>query len=436
MAVPARQSRSPSAFDGGVEALFASLKDSLPGSEWMQKLRVDALARFVQVGLPHRRVEWWKYTDLGPRVEASLVTARPTPGTARPRIAISPSNAIEVELSEGQVTRLPHAGLPDGLEVMALRDELAVPSLWLRPWLQPGAGAIENLNLAFATDGVLIRAGRGCKIAQPITIRSWLSTPGAMAHVRNVVELEEGAELTLIEIDQTGADRQSFATSRTSFDLATGAILHHIRIIAGAVSAITIRSDAIELGVDADYRGLMLTGGPGLSRQDMTVRLSGEGARYDVACGYAVGSGQLADVSQEVLHAAPRTVSRILAKGIASGSGHGVVQGRVHVTKDAQQTDSHQLARGLMLTPGAEIDHRPELEIYADDVKCGHGAAVGSLDDSQLFYLKSRGIPAEEARNLLVGAYFAELTARSPEDLREHLEAWIAANMTRAAGVP
>jgi Fe-S cluster assembly protein SufD len=89
-----------------------------------------------------------------------------------------------------------------------------------------------------------------------------------------------------------------------------------------------------------------------------------------------------------------------------------------------------------MLTPGAEIDHRPELEIYADDVKCGHGAAVGALDESQLFYLQSRGIPAEEARNLLVGAYFAELAARVPDDLRDELEAWIAANMTRAAGVP
>jgi len=436
MADPARQSRSLSAFDGGVADQFASLTDSLPGSDWMQKLRADALVRFIQTGLPHRRVEWWKYTDLAPRVEAGLVPAKPTPGTSRPRIALSPASAIEVELSEGVVTRLPQAGLPDGLEVMALRDALAVPSLWLRPWLQPGAGAIDNLNLAFATDGVLIRAGRGCKISQPITIRSWMSTPGAMAHVRNVVELEEGAELTLIEIDQAGADRQSFATSRTSFDLAKAAKFHHIRIIAGTERAITIRSDAIDLGVDADYRGLVLTGGPGLSRQDMTVRLNGEGARYDVACGYAAGSGQLADVSQEIMHAAPRTVSRILVKGIASGSGHGVVQGRVHVTKTAQQTDSHQLARGLMLTPGAEIDHRPELEIYADDVKCGHGAAVGALDDSQLFYLQSRGIPAGDARNLLVGAFFAELTARVPDTLREDLEAWIAANMTRAAGVP
>lgn len=436
MAVPARQTRSPSAFDGGVEALFASLKDTLPGSDWMQKLRAEALARFVQAGLPHRRVEWWKYTDLAPRIEAGVTTTRPTPGAARPRIAVSPANAIEVELSEGVVTRLPQAGLPDGLEVMALRDALAVPSLWLRPRLQPGAGAIENLNMAFASDGVLIRVGRGRKISQPITVRSWLSTPGTMAHLRNVVELEEGAELTLIEIDHTGAERQSFATSRTSFDLAAGAKLNHLRIIAGAAKSVTVRSDAIELGANADYRGLTLVGGPGLSRQDITARLNGEEARYDVACGYAAGSGQLADISQEVLHAAPRTVSRILAKGIASGTGHGVVQGRVQVTKDAQQTDSHQLARGLMLTPGAEIDHRPELEIYADDVKCGHGAAVGALDDSQLFYLQSRGIPAEEARNLLVGAYFADLASRVPEDMRDELEAWISANMTRIAGVP
>lgn len=434
MASPVRQARMNSAFDDGIQSLFAAAQDRLPGSGWMQLLRKEALARFIQSGLPHRRLEWWKYTDLAPRVEAGLALATPSPARGRPHVMSAPATAIGIDVAEGVVTGRPGSGLPDGLEIMALRDALDVPSLWLRPWLQPSTSAIENLNLAFASDGALVRVGRNQKIARPICVRTWLTTPGGMTHLRNVVELEEGAELTLMEIDHTGDDRQTFATSQSSFVLAAGARLNHIRVLSGNASAVSVRSDNVSMARDATYQGLFLVGGPGFSRQDISVRMDGEDSRYDLRCGYGVQTGQLADISLEIVHAAPRTTSRILAKGIASGTGHGVVQGRVHVTKDAQQTDSHQLARGLMLTPGAEIDHRPELEIYADDVKCGHGAAIGSLDESQLFYLQSRGIPADEARRLLVGAYFSELTASAPDDMRDELEAWIAANMTRYKG--
>lgn len=435
MAVTARTIRSSgSGFDQGIQAAFADALPALPGSGWMQQLRADALARFVPAGLPHRRVEWWKYTDLAASVQASLMPTKPSPGTARERNLFARRNFNEVEIVEGQVTAYPHSGLEDGVEIMPLREALAVPSLWLRPWFQPGDDAIGNLNLAFVSDGALIRVGRGIKVTQPVCIRSHFSTSGTMAHTRSVVAVEDGAELTLIEVDHITPERQAFTTSQTSYVLGVGARLNHVRVMTGSLAGLAIRSDTVEIAQDAEYRGLMLTAGPSLARQDVRVRLSGAGARYDIACAYAAASGQLADFSLELTHVAPQTTSRILAKGIASGSGHGVVQGRVRVEREAQQSDSHQLARGLMLTPGAEIDHRPELEIYADDVKCGHGATIGALDQNQLFYLQSRGIPEAEARQMLVAAYFGEISLRAPDALRDELESWIAENMTSMGG--
>jgi Fe-S cluster assembly protein SufD len=131
----------------------------------------------------------------------------------------------------------------------------------------------------------------------------------------------------------------------------------------------------------------------------------------------------------EVAHEAAHTRSRIVAKGVASGTAHGVVQGRVIVKPEAQKSDSHQLSRALLLTPHAEIDQKPELEIFADDVKCGHGAAVGALDANQLFYLRARGIPEHEARKILVAAFLGEVTELLPEPYRAPVDSWLAARM-------
>ncbi|MCE9523749.1 MAG: SufD family Fe-S cluster assembly protein, partial [Alphaproteobacteria bacterium] len=159
------------------------------------------------------------------------------------------------------------------------------------------------------------------------------------------------------------------------------------------------------------------------------------GASFDIACAYAAGKAQHTDYALELVHEAPHTRSRILSKGIASGNGHAAVQGRVIVKSEAQKTDSHQLSRALLLSPHAEIDQKPELEIFADDVKCGHGAAVGALDQNQLFYLRARGIPEFEARNMLVSAFLGEVTGRIPMDLwRERVEEWLAERMAQVAG--
>ncbi|MBP6012146.1 MAG: Fe-S cluster assembly protein SufD [Alphaproteobacteria bacterium] len=414
--------------EGAIAALFASARANLPGGAWLQPLRAEAIARLQRDGLPHRRVEAWKYTDFRNKLAPEIALAASAEAT--PPNLFADLKAHRVQLSGGKVVSAPNTDdLPDGVEVLSLAEALTMPSLWLRQWLQPTANAIENLNLAFASDGTLIRVGRGIQVAAPVILRTTLG-PG-MAHTRNVIALEENAELTLIEIDDGQPATQGFMSTVAAITLEPGARLRHLRVTASDAQSIVVRSDNVDLARDASYRGIVVSSGAALARQQSTARLSGTGADYSLACAYATGEGEHSDFTLDVTHEAPNTVSRIVAKGIAAGNGHAVVQGKVTVKAEAQKTDSHQLSRALLLSPHAEIDQKPELEIFADDVKCGHGAAIGALDADQLFYLRSRGIPETEARNLLVAAFLGEVTDRLPDPYRAPVEAWLAGCMAK-----
>lgn len=413
--------------------LFARARASLPGTSWLQPVRAEALARVARDGLPHRRIEAWKYTDFANKFTGGLDLARGQGNT--PTAIFDGLKAHRIDINGGRLVGAPNPDdLPDGLEIIRLAEALAMPALWLRQWLQPTDGALENLNLAFASDGALIRVGRNVRVGDAILLRSTLSEGGTMAHTRSVIALEEGAELTLIEIDDGGADEQSFANTVTAIVLEPGARLRHLRITTSASPSLVVRTDTIELARDATYRGIVLSSSPALARQQMSARLVGTGASFELACAYVAGDAQHTDFTIEVAHEAPQTTSRMVTKGVAAAGGHGVVQGRVIVKPEAQKTDSHQLMRALLLGPHAEIDQKPELEIFADDVKCGHGAAVGALDPDQLFYLRTRGIPETEARNMLVAAFMREVTDRLPEPYRAPVEAWLAGRMASIAG--
>jgi Fe-S cluster assembly protein SufD len=429
----AAQLKTDPTFESEIPALFAKARAGSADPAWLQPLRAEALARVVREGLPHRRIEAWKYTDLHNKLEPGL----------RPAVGIGPVapgifdklNAHRIDIASGRVVRKPNADdLPDGLEILSLAEALEMPALWLRQWLQPAAGVLQNLNLAFATDGALIRVGRGVRVAEPVLVRSTLNDGGAMANVRSLVALEEGAELTLVEFDDGRADSQSFLNNATSVVLEAGARLRHLRVTANAGAAVVVRSDDFELARDAAYEGVVLSIGAGLARQQMNARLAGTGATFNLACAYAPNESEHTDFTFEVTHTAPHTTSRMLAKGVAAGNGHGVVQGRVIVKSEAQKTDSHQLSRALLLSPHAEIDQKPELEIFADDVKCGHGAAIGALDPDQLFYLRARGIPEREARNMLVAAFLGEIVERVPAIAREAAGAWLTERMVNLTG--
>lgn len=412
--------RSP---ESALVALFAKVRADLPGASWLQPLRAEALNRVTRDGLPHRRIESWKYTDLRNKFPVRLDLA--AGGGAVGADVFEGLKAHRLSIVGGKVGAVPD-DVPDGLEVMSLADALAMPSLWLRQWLQPTGDAVENLNLAFATDGALIRVAKGLKVKLPVLVRSSLNE-AAMAHTRNVIALEEGAELTLVELDDGSAE--GFVSTVMAISLEPGARLRHLRVTANEGASIVVRADTIEVARDAEYRGIAASSGAALARQQAVARMTGPGGSFSSVCAYAAGEGAHTDFTLEVAHEAPHTTSRIVSKGVASGTGHGVVQGRVIVRQAAQKSDSHQMSRALLLTPHAEIDQKPELEIFADDVKCGHGAAIGALDADQLFYLRARGIPENEARNLLVAAFLGEVTERLPEPFRGPVEAWLATRM-------
>jgi Fe-S cluster assembly protein SufD len=429
----ALESNADRTHESALATLFAGARASLPGTAWLHPLRAEALARVNRDGIPHRRVEAWKYTDLRNRLSTALTLAQ---GNGTPPASIFEGiGAHHVDIVGGKVKRTPRGDdLPDGLEVISLAEALTTPAAWLRAWLEPNSDVLQNLNLAFATDGALIRVGRNLKVTRPILLRTTLTEAGVMANTRSVIVVEEGAELTLIELDDGATDGQSLANARTSIALEPGAHLRHLRITANQGTSLVVNNHDIELARDASYEGVVLSAGAAMARQQTSARLTGPGANFHLACAYPVGEGEHTDYTFEVTHAAPHTTSRLLAKGVASGTGHGVVQGRVTVQPEAQKTDSHQMSRALLLTPHAEIDQKPELEIFADDVKCGHGAAIGSVDPNQLFYLRARGIPEHQARNLLVAAFLGEVVERVPIEFRGPVETWLAARMSAIGG--
>jgi len=414
-------------FGAGLEAAWKKAQPRLPGSDWMHPVRAEALARVIRQGLPGRRQEWWKYADLASMRTAAppLVEAQALVKRARPDW-LAGLDLIEAELNQGLVVRLPAADrLPDGFEVMRLAEALDVPSLWLRPWMSPSQSVLDNLNLAFATDGLLVRVGRNTRIATPLLVNARRNLAGSMAHDRGVIVLEDGASLTVLEVQDHAGSDECLGTSRLNISLGEGAHLRHVRVCTNGAGTIHVQEDSVEMARDAQYELVTLVKGGQLHRSQFSVSLSGERASCRVAAAFAVQPGEVTDFSSEVRHVAPNAVSRLLSKGTARAGGRGVVQGRVCVEQAAQGTDSHQMARGLLIGEGGEIFHRPELEIYADDVKCGHGAATGALDENQMFYLQSRGIEEAEARRMLLAAYFAPIIESAPETLSAALASWV-----------
>ena len=435
MSAAPEQRQNRSSPDGEFAALFAAARVQLLGPTWVQSLRAEAMAAVLRDGLPHKRLEQWKYTDFRSRFGGGLELAHANESDVPPSL-FDGLNAHRVLLADGIVRSAPEPDdLPDGIEILRLADALTTPALWLKPWLRADRSALESLNLAFMTDGVLIRVGANTRVALPILLHNHLSRAGIMTQSRSIIMLEEGAELTLIEVNDGAPAGQSFSNNVMALSLDDGARLHHLRLIAMQGQTLVVHTDQAEVSRNARYETLLFSSGAALARSDLSVSLCNVGASFDLAAAYIANSDELSDVTFAVTHEAPHTTSRMLVKGVAAGESRGVIQGSVIVKPDAQKSDSHQLARGILLSPHAEIDQKPELEIFADDVKCGHGAAIGALDDGQMFYLRARGIPEEQARAMLITAFIGEVIDRlGAGEWQARVAAWLDTRLAAAAG--
>jgi Fe-S cluster assembly protein SufD len=429
--------------------LVESLLDApLPASgiAWLDAVRQENRAAFAAGGLPDTRVEAWKYTALralgqrrfarGDDAAASRVVPASTfalPGVDGPRLVFV-NGVFRADLST--LDALP-AGLTLQPLSQVLHDDAEPLRLVLsRPALIGDArevgDAFTRINAASAVDGVMLRVAAGVKVAAPVQ----LVFVGAAAeaelacHLRNVIELGEGAELSLIEQHVSDAEPAQLATMVSDIELREGARLQHTVLQNVAVATSLIRRSSVRLHARAHATLHVLELGGALVRHDLRAELVGDGAQFDTRGLFMPHGRQHIDTQLAIRHQALNTTSTSTWRGVANDRARGVFRGAIVVAPGADGSDASLSNKNLLLSPGAEIDTKPELEIYADEVKAAHGATVGQLDERSLFYLRSRGIPLAEARALLTAAFCRAVLDDLPnEALREHLSMLLVAQL-------
>jgi Fe-S cluster assembly protein SufD len=391
------------------------LVDLLSGprpAEW-ETLRVEAEARLAERDLPTTADEDWKYTSLKDLTAVSFAPA--------PRATVDVSGLLLPEMvGTRQVFVNGHhashascaSSVPAGVRFLPLST--ASEACHSLGCLETGAerGLFEDLNTARFQDGAVILVARGVKVALPLHLLflTKAETPSAV-YPRILVVLERGAELKLVEEHHGTGTYLSCPV--VEIRVAEGAILHHERVQRESAEAFHFSTLKAEVAKGGQYHSRTLSFGARLSRQQPWVRLAEEAAiSLD---GLALLEGhQVADTHSFLLHAEPGATSHQLHKCIVDGSARAIFNGQILVAPRAQGTDARQQSRNLLLSESARVDTKPQLEIYADDVKCSHGATVGQLDPEELFYLQSRGLNADDARNLLTFGFAADVLKRIP----------------------
>jgi len=426
-----------------VESMRAA---ALPASGigWLDAARSEAMQAFTVAGLPDTRNELWKYTALralerrsyaardenasARAIDESLIAL---PGVAGPRLVFV-NGVFRADLSRLE-------DLPEGLSLKPLSRALREQPEPLRFALSRqdrDSDAFAGLNLALATDGVVLHVADGANIEAPVHV-AHLGAPagGDVAwHTRNLVELGAGARLRLIEHHAAAGEHAHFA------NLASEVILHeraHLDLVVVQESpdgATLLRRSELRLHEDAHVALHALELGGALARHEVRVALDGDRARVNTRGAFALRGRQHADTELLIEHRGRDTASDSLWRGVADGRARGVFHGAITVHPGADGADAQLSNKNLLLSPDAEIDTRPALEIYADEVKAAHGATVGQLDERALFYLRSRGVPAEQARMLLVRAFCSvALSGVEPQALREQCDALLLAHLPREA---
>jgi Fe-S cluster assembly protein SufD len=418
---------------------YQALGPRLPGAgnETVQKLRDDAIAAFAARGLPNRRVEEWKYTDLRVAMPRAFEPALEGPGADFDLDAVlgplAEVGGLKLVFVNGRLQRSVMPDLPEGVELVSLAEALPRQPERLAATLgstRNGEGDVVTLlNTAFATDGLVLRFGKGSKLGQPVhLIHVAASETPASSALRNVVVVEDGAEATLIETYVSAGKAAAQMNSATEIKVADGGKLRHYTVAAENLDTQHLASTLVTLGNEADYLAVQFASGGKLSRLQTFVTYEGENTRaHFVGCQLMRGR-QHCDMTLVIDHAAVGCESREHVKAVLDDHAQGVFQAKVIVRPGAQKTDGRQMAQSLLLSETAEFDAKPELEIYADDVKCNHGATTGAIDEDLLFYLRARGIPEDQARALLIQAFIGEVLDRvEHEGLRQALEAKAAA---------
>lgn len=440
MAATARKLARSIAFGYGAEALTHGPAAVEPG--WLTGLRATA-RELVGTGLPNQRIEAWKYTNLQAfaAVPFSRAAARPfdAPTALLERTTLGRPAHRLVFIDGRLVPALSETkGLPGGVMIRSLTDALKDPAAALDGRLGRLVDVTTNTLAAYNTagfdDGAVIRLADGVALAEPVHLVFIASSSRAPIayHPRLAVEAGEGSALTLVE-SHVGESGIYWSNPVAEIAVGRNAAVRHYKLQNESHEAHHLALTAVSLAREARYESVLLATGAALARHEIEVSIEGEGAEVRLDGAYLIGGTQHSDHTTRIVHKVPRASTREVYKGVLDGRARGVFQGTIVVEKGADKTDAHQLSRTLMLSAGAEVDAKPELMIYADDVKCSHGASSGALDPAQLFYLRSRGIDAAAARALLVEGFVAETLERiEDEALRLYFArtagAWLSAH--------
>jgi Fe-S cluster assembly protein SufD len=423
--------------------LFAVARTRLPGAGRTADTRQQAFEAYERAGLPHRRIEDWKYTDLRVLMREVLPLAAAPDASALTRAgAALKLHAIEdvrkLVLVDGVFApKLSDLANPEkGLSIRTLREALEAGDAALHAQLftPDNSNPMVALNSAMMTDGVVIEVADGAVLTQPLHIVHIASggTPAAM-FTRSLFRLGKSASATLVE-SYIATGRADIYQVHDSLIVSVGdnSRLDHIRLVEDSREAFNISSGVLTLGAHAHYNTFGMTSGSGVSRYQATIAFAGEGSKVETNGVNLLNGRQHADTTLFMDHATPNCSSREIFRAVVDDRGHSVFQGRIIVQPKAQKTDAKMMTRALLLSDEAEADNKPELEIFADDVTCGHGATTGALDESLLFYLRARGLSEKEAQALLIQAFVGEAIESIVNDnLRElavgAAERWLAA---------
>lgn len=415
---------------------FQNLRQLTPTMPWVELVRASAMDRFERLGFPTVKEEDWKYTNLA---ELS-------------RSAFEPRNSAESTLAEGAVSEYCYpetAGsnvvLIDGflnepLSSLANLQQIVIVDLFeaiadarynktVRQYLARNANYHDSgmtaLNTAFIQSGVFILVPKNVKLEVPLQVTFVSTSPNGQSasFPRVLLVAEENSSATVIENYVSLGEESAFTNGVAEVVLKEGARLTHYRLQRENLQSFHVANTSAELGRGSSYDTTSITLGAKLSRHDVSVVMDHEGAECWVDGLYVIGSEQHADTHSLIDHKAPFCTSHQLYKGILDGNGRAVFNGKVFVRHGAQKTDAMQTNKNLLLSNRAHVDTKPQLEIYADDVKCAHGAAVGQIDQEELFYLQTRGINSDLGRRLLTYGFAEEVIGKIKVDsLRMQLD--------------
>lgn len=425
----------------GLAQAFAEARPRLPGSDAIARRRAAAFDRFAELGLPHRRIEEWKYTDLRALMRDAKPIAPPPDAATRHRARdagalleapdirrlVFVDGAFTPELSDLD-------SLEPGLTIVSLARALADPRVVERlGTVVPTDDVAVALNTAFMGDGAVIHVADNAVIARPVHLAfRFAAEQPAAVFARSLVVVGAGAQFALIESHEGPDDLDYQVNVGLELVVGDGARVEHVKVGVDGARALHVATLMASLGAGAELADTSFTMGGAVTRNQLFVRFAGASAVAHVRGATLIKGRQHVDTTLVIDHALPGGTSRELNKAVLDGESRSVFQGKIIVRPDAQKTDGKMMTQALLLSETAEADNKPELEIFADDVQCGHGATAGALDEDLLFYLMARGIAKAPAEALLIQAFVGEaIETIRHEGIKEALTAaaakWLAA---------